>query len=120
MSQARYLWAVPVLAIEESLVAFSRVGPDLVGHSLAVRTTVRPADSSHSPAREQLQSAEDSGLQWRRGASWTKGSEGIWRSTAVIVREKSNGPVSMELNGPSCLEERFGDDQSPATGSTIC
>jgi hypothetical protein len=52
MSQARYLWAVPVLAIEESLVAFSRVGPDLVGHSLAVRTTVRPADSSHSPAEE--------------------------------------------------------------------
>jgi hypothetical protein len=33
MSQVRHLWAVLMQAVEESLVAFSRVGPDLVGHS---------------------------------------------------------------------------------------
>ena len=50
MSQVRHLWAVLMLAVEESFVAFSGVSPDLVGHSQVVRRTVRPADSSHFPA----------------------------------------------------------------------
>ena len=38
----------------------------------------------------------------------------------TIILPQESEPVSLELNGPSCLGERFGNDQSPATGSTIC
>ena len=43
MRQNSSFWDALMLAVEESLAAFSGVSPDMVGHSKAVSKTTRPA-----------------------------------------------------------------------------